>query len=145
MDDDDTKDFKGFYDTLLENLEGYEGEYKEILQVGPKLFKILTRLLTDHRVKKEDRLMIDAAIAYFVAPKDVIPEATKGPEGYLDDIYLCSYVLNELKEDLGLEVIEDNWKGEEDIEKLLDETYAISQEAIGVEKALEVLEYSGLK
>ena len=39
------------------------------------------------------RLEISAAIAYYVAPDDIIPEEIYGPYGYIDDIFISVYVL----------------------------------------------------
>ena len=33
--------FKDFYDTLIENLESYNGEYASFIDCGPNLFKLL--------------------------------------------------------------------------------------------------------
>ena len=37
--------FKDFYDTLIENLETYTGEYESFIDYGPDLFKLLCDLL----------------------------------------------------------------------------------------------------
>lgn len=138
-------DFRGFYHALKEDLEGYRGEFDEIIFLGPELFRLLTNLLDDGRVKKDERLMINAAVAYFVAPHDVIPESIYGPEGYLDDIYLCGHVLTQLRGRLDPKIIEEHWEGEEDIGPLIDEVYGKTKEAIGEEKVDEILVYCGLK
>lgn len=39
--------FKDFYDTLLDNLDSYSGEYASFIDCGPNLFKLLCNLL-DH-------------------------------------------------------------------------------------------------
>ena len=39
--------FKDFYDVLSENLESYQGEYASFIDHGPKLFKLLTKILDD--------------------------------------------------------------------------------------------------
>ena len=81
--------FKDFYDTLVENLETYSGEYESFIDYGPSLFKLLCDLLNsgvDHSLK----LPICGAIAYYVTPDDVIPENVYGPYGYIDDSLLLS-------------------------------------------------------
>ena len=67
-------EFKDFYDTLIENLEGYEGEYAYFINCGPNLFNLLCDLLSQEEINRQMRLEISAAIAYYVAPDDIIPE-----------------------------------------------------------------------
>ena len=67
------KQFKDFYDTLLENLDKYTGEYESLINYEPNLFKLLCDLLnTDIDVTL--RLAICGAIAYYVTPNYVISE-----------------------------------------------------------------------
>lgn len=136
-------DFKGFYETLKENLETYRGKFDEIIYFGPELFRLLTNLLEDSRVPKKSRLIINSAIAYFVAPYDVIPEEIYGPLGYIDDIFLCTFVLRKIRDELGEEIIEDNWEGEGNICDHLEEIYNKSREMID-DKEQSILEYAGL-
>ena len=49
--------FKDFYDTLIENLDAYNGEYASFIDCGPNLFKLLCDLL-DHDINRELRLDI---------------------------------------------------------------------------------------
>ncbi len=84
--------FKDFYDTLIENLETYAGEYESFIDYGPDLFKLLCDLLNTD-VDYSLKLPICGAIAYYVAPDDIISEQIYGPYGYIDDIYLSSHVL----------------------------------------------------
>ena len=84
--------FKDFYDTMIENLETYSGEYESFIDYGPRLFKVLCKLLNCD-IDKSLKLPICGAIAYYVTPDDVIPEHRFGPHGYIDDIYISCYVL----------------------------------------------------
>ena len=64
--------FKDFYDTLVENLETYTGEYESFIDYGPVLFKVLCDLLNQD-IDRSLKLPICGAIAYYVTPEDVIP------------------------------------------------------------------------
>ena len=97
--------FKDFYDTLIENLETYTGEYESFIDYGPDLFKLLCDLLNSD-VDRSLKLPICGAIAYYVAPEDIISEQIYGPYGYIDDIYLSSYVLKMVGERHGYEFIQ---------------------------------------
>ena len=54
-----------------------------------------------------------------MTPDDVIPESIYGPYGYIDDIYLSSYVLKLVAEKHGWELIQD--LSTPDIEEVIGE------------------------
>lgn len=138
------KKFKNFSDVLRENIDSYDGEYDRFIDYCPDLFKLLTDILDDENIDSEMRLEICAAIAYFVVPLDVIPEQICGPIGYVDDIFLCCYVINYIAESLGWERLDELWKGDKDLQEVLDECYSKSIVMLG-EKTNDVLFYVGLK
>lgn len=133
--------FKDFYDTLIENLECYAGEYESFIDYGPKLFKVLCDLLNSD-VDKSLRLIISAAIGYYVTPVDVIPEQTYGPYGYIDDIYLSSYVLKMVADFYGYEFIVS--VSSPDIEEIIDECETKSLEILNDDEIKSILAYVGL-
>lgn len=49
-------EFKDFYDTLIENLNSFEGDYASFIDCGPNLFNLLCDLLSQKEIKKEMRL-----------------------------------------------------------------------------------------
>ena len=58
-------------------------------------------------------MKICAALGYFVVPFDIIPEQIYGPNGYIDDIFLCSYILKEIESEKGIIFLDGYWKGDE--------------------------------
>lgn len=137
-------DYRGFYELLQEHVTEYRGEFDDIVLLVPDFFRLLTNLLEDARVSKEARMLINAAIAYFVAPYDVHPEEVYGPFGYLDDLFLCAYVIRELRSLLPDEVMEDAWEAEFDLKQITDAVYEKSREGLD-EKTDAILKYVGLK
>ena len=133
--------FKDFYDTLIANLECYAGEYESFIDYGPALFKVLCDLLNSD-VDKSLRLVISAAIGYYVTPVDVIPEQTCGPYGYIDDIYLSSHVLKMVADFHGYEFLEKI--SSSDIEEIIDECEAKSLEILNDDEIKSILAYIGL-
>lgn len=134
--------FKDFYDTLIENLETYAGEYESFIDYGPELFKILCNLLNsdvDHSLK----LPICGAIAYYVAPEDIISEQIYGPYGYIDDIYLSSYVLKMVAKRHGYEFIQDK-SSLIDVESIIYECEVKSLEILSDEEIKSIMDYVGL-
>ena len=134
-------EFKDFYDTLVENLETYTGEYESFIDYGPKLFKLLCDLLKSE-VDSSLKLPICGAIAYYVTPDDVIPEQIYGPYGYIDDIYLSSYVLKMVASRHGYEIIQE--RSSPDIENIINECEAKSLEILNDDEIRSILDYIGL-
>ena len=139
--DDVEAAFKDFYDTLIENLETYTGEYESFIDYGPSLFKVLCDLLNCD-IDKSLRMPICGAIAYYVTPDDVIPEQVYGPYGYIDDIYLSSYVLKMVASKHGYEFIENVSSPE--IKDIIDECESKSLEILNEDEIKSILDYCGL-
>ncbi|MBQ7927353.1 MAG: DUF1232 domain-containing protein [Methanobrevibacter sp.] len=134
--------FKDFYDTLIENLETYTGEYESFIDYGPVLFKLLCNLL-NRDVDDSLRLPICGAIAYYVTPEDVIPENIYGPYGYVDDIYLSSYVIRMVAEKHGFDFIQES-SPVEDIEEIISECEGKSLELLNDDEIESIIRYIGL-
>lgn len=133
---------KDFHDTLIENLESYNGEYESFIDYGPSLFKLLCDLLSSD-VDSSLRLPICGAIAYYVTPDDVIPENIYGPYGYIDDIYLSSYVLKMVGAVHGYEYIQEKTSVSR-IEDIINECEAKSLEILRDDEVRSIVEYIGL-
>ncbi len=138
------KIFKEFYDALTENLDSYNGQYASFIDNGPKLYKLLSNLLMNYNKKldSEDKMKINAAISYYVVPLDVIPESEYGPYGYIDDIYICVYVIKDLIEKYGYEEINQFWEEIDDLSEVVNESY--EKTTILLDDTDEILEYIGL-
>lgn len=136
--------FKDFYDTLVENLDAYNGEYASFIDCGPNLFKLMCDLL-DQDIKQEIRRDICGAIAYYVVPMDVIPEQIYGPYGYIDDIFMSVYALRQVADEYGYEFIQEAWEHEGDIKEVMDDCYDKSMDVLEDEDIDAILTYIGLK
>lgn len=136
-------EFKDFYDTLVENLDGYEGEYAYFINCGPNLFNLLCDLLSQKEISRQMRLEISAAIAYYVAPDDIIPEEIYGPYGYIDDIFISVYVLRKIAKEFGYDFLQNLWKHDTDVKQVMDDCYDNSLELLE-DKVHAVLSYVGL-
>ena len=136
-------EFKDFYDTLIENLNSFEGEYASFIDCGPNLFNLLCDLLSQKEIKKDMRLEISAAIAYYVAPDDVIPEEIYGPYGYIDDIFISVYILRKVADEFGYEYLQNLWKHDSNVKEIMDDWYDNSLELLE-DKVYPILVYVGL-
>ena len=136
--------FKDFYDVLKDNLDSYRGEYERFVDYGPDLFKLLTEILNQKSVNSDIRLKVSAALAYYVAPFDIIPEQIYGPHGYIDDVFICVYVIKDIAGELGYDFLDDIWDGEEELDEVVEECYSESTKILK-DKVREILSYVGLK
>ena len=109
--------FRDFSDAVKENIEGYSGDYSEILQHAPALFELFESLLNE-KLTPEAKRLVRSIVSYFVLPWDLIPEAKYGALGYLDDLYLSVNVINEFKKEIGEDFIRKCWQGKEDVFEL---------------------------
>ena len=132
------------FDAILENdISGYDGEFSHLIHQAPALYKMMTRLLDDRALPRSMSPLVIAAIAYFILPEDIIPEEKYGPIGYVDDIYLCAFVANEVaKESASPDILARNWEGKVPITTLVKEILDCEKELIGDKKDI-IMQYIG--
>lgn len=136
-------EFKNYINRLKEDLDSYKN-MNEFIDYRQEMYNLLTDILDGENAERESRLKICAAIAYFVTPFDIIPRQVYGPHGFIDDIYVFSYVINDLSEYLGWKPLEEAWRGNEELKTVLDKCQLKSKEILGT-KADEILIHIGLK
>jgi uncharacterized membrane protein YkvA (DUF1232 family) len=132
------------FDAILEkDISGYDGEFSQIIAEAPALYKLMTRLLDDPDCPRSMSPLVIAAIAYFILPEDIIPEEKYGPIGYVDDIYLCAFVANEIaKESASPDILARNWEGKAPVDRLVKEILDRERELIG-DKKERIMQYIG--
>ena len=96
------------------------GKWSEYFLFAPDLFHLVCKLSIDSEVPAKAKLKLAGAIAYFVSPFDLMPEAFGGVIGFTDDIALAVYVLNSLVNGSHSDTLKRNWAGEQDILKLIE-------------------------
>jgi uncharacterized membrane protein YkvA (DUF1232 family) len=92
---------------------------------------LLCRLTLDGQVPVSEKAKLAAAIAYFISPLDLIPEAIAGPVGYIDDVVLAAYVLNGIINKTDPSVVRGHWAGSGDILELIMQVLKITDELVG--------------
>jgi uncharacterized membrane protein YkvA (DUF1232 family) len=136
-------DLKRFDAILEKDISGYDGEFSQLIAEAPALYKMMTKLLDDRALPRSMSPLVIAAIAYFILPGDIIPEEKYGPIGYVDDIYLCAFVANEVaKESASPDILARNWDGKVPIAKLVKEILDREKELIG-DKKDGIMQYIG--
>lgn len=133
------------FDAMLEkDISGYEGEFSELIHQAPALYRMMTKLLDDPALPRSISPLIIAAIAYFILPEDIIPEDKFGPVGYVDDIYLCAFVANEvIAASESPDILVRNWDGLRPVVELVKEILDREKELIG-DKRDRIMQYIGL-
>ncbi len=135
---------KCYCDFLREEINSFEGDFDKFIYYIPEFFSLLCNLLEEN-VDSEDRKLINSALAYFVVPNDVISEEIYGPMGYVDDIYVCTLVLNKIKEKYGYNLLEQLWEHDENLDFVLDYSFNKSYQLLEEQNLIEdILKYSGL-
>jgi uncharacterized membrane protein YkvA (DUF1232 family) len=132
-----------FYDRLREKIlhaiekrEGKrgakltEGAVRALLLV-PDVFILLMRLALDKRVPASTRALIGGALAYFVLPVDLLPEALLGGAGFLDDLVLATAVLAQAFGGDLEPYARKHWSGSEDLRVVLKDITETAQSLLG--------------
>lgn len=108
-----------FFDILNENTKDYVGKYRDIIKEAPKIYVLLCKILESDFISKKDRSNISSVIAYFILPKDIFPESIFGAKAYVDDIFLCLYILKELEKKYEIEEMLHYWKWDFNLLRML--------------------------
>jgi len=117
----DSEIHQRFYDRLRERIHSFVARNRfaekiaDFLLLVPDVFILLWRLTSDARVKGKDKVLLGTAIAYYIFPFDLVPEAIVGPIGYLDDLVFGVYVLSKLLVDTDSAILREHWSGREDV------------------------------
>jgi uncharacterized membrane protein YkvA (DUF1232 family) len=111
--------------------KGSSHRWTEYLLFAPDLFHLMWKLSVDPDVSGKDKIKLAAAIAYFISPIDLIPEAIVGPIGYLDDIVLAAHVLNGIVNHTDPEVLRRHWCGDDDVLDVIRRILATADNMVG--------------
>ncbi|HEX4495445.1 MAG TPA: DUF1232 domain-containing protein [Thermoanaerobaculia bacterium] len=101
------------------------------LLLVPDVFILLVRLTLDKEVPGSARAMIGGALAYFIMPFDLLPEAILGPIGYLDDLVLAAAVLAQAFGGDLEPYARKHWSGSEDLRVVLQDITGTAQSLLG--------------
>ena len=129
-----------FYDRVRTTIHDYVGRKSstlgktaEFLLLVPDVFILLWRLTTDGRVGGKDKVLLGSAIAYYIFPFDIIPEAIVGPIGYLDDLVFGVYVLNKVLKDTDPSILREHWSGSSDVLDSIQRVLNAADQLVGKE------------
>jgi uncharacterized membrane protein YkvA (DUF1232 family) len=127
-----------FYDRIRNTMRSYVekkgpllGKTADFLLLVPDVFILLWRLTIDARVEGKDKVLLGSAVAYYVMPFDLVPEAIVGPIGYLDDLVLGVFVLNRVIGSVDASVIREHWSGSENVLDMIQRVLNAASGLIG--------------
>jgi len=128
-----------FYDRLrqriLAGLERRGGRLADAtvraLLLVPDVFILLVRLALDKEVPAQARMMIGGALAYFVLPIDLMPEALLGAGGFLDDLVLATAVLAQAFSGELEPYARRHWSGSEDLRVVIQDISYAAENLLG--------------
>jgi uncharacterized membrane protein YkvA (DUF1232 family) len=106
------------------------GKAADFLLLVPDVFILLWRLLCDSRVSGKNKVLVASAVAYYIFPFDLIPEAIVGPIGYLDDLIFGVYVLNRMMIDTDASILREHWSGSEDVLQTIQRVMAAADQLV---------------
>ena len=110
---------------------GQSTKWSEYVLLAPDLFHLLTKMALDKEIPASEKAKIAGALAYFVSPIDLLPEAVIGPLGYLDDVALAAYVINSVLKTTDPELVKRHWAGEQDILELVQQIVEAGSDMLG--------------
>lgn len=129
---------KDFYQKIRADIKKWlnqktdsKNTWTEYIMLAPDLFHLLTKLAIDPDVPASKKVKLAGIIAYFISPLDFLPEMLLGPVGYLDDIALTAYILNDIINEVDPQIVRRNWAGEKDILVLVKTILANANNMVG--------------
>jgi uncharacterized membrane protein YkvA (DUF1232 family) len=129
--------------SLRRFVDGYRGSREQAILRAGDVFDFFARLYVDDELPRDQRQLVGAALAYFVVPDDVLPEAELGPYGLLDDLYVASHVYRLLRNELAVALVERAWRSDDDIDDAMDLVYRECRAELGKQRK-QVLKMAGL-
>ena len=87
---------------------------EKAISAVPNLVKLAYRLMRDPRVPSKQKVFLGAALAYMVAPFDLVPDFIPFV-GRADDLLMLAFALNAMFEAAGEAIVHQHWDGTGDV------------------------------
>ena len=119
------------------------GKTADFLLLVPDVFILLWRLTTDSRVTGKDKILLGSAVAYYIFPFDLLPEALVGPMGFLDDLVFGVYVLNKMLKTTDAAILREHWSGSDDVLAMIQRVLGAADSLVGSNMAASIKKMMG--
>jgi uncharacterized membrane protein YkvA (DUF1232 family) len=97
-----------YAEALRRCVADYGGAHSAAVMRAPDVFEFYARLFAEPDMPEPQRPLINAVLAYFVAPHDVLEEDL-GPFGLLDDLFVAAHVYQLLRREVPVELLQRAW------------------------------------
>src|SRR2546429_5083566 len=97
---------------------------REYALFGPRLLKLVYRLMRDPRVPPRPKAVLLFAGGYLVWRIDLIPDFL--PFGRLDDLVVAAIALDQILNRVPEGVVREHWEGDEDVLQIVREILDVS-------------------
>ncbi|MBK6921396.1 MAG: DUF1232 domain-containing protein [Deltaproteobacteria bacterium] len=124
-------------------VDAYEGSRQRTVMRAPDVFEFYARLFCAPTLSRDARAMVNAVLAYFVVPEDVMPEADFGPLGLMDDLFVAAHVYRILRRELPTELLTAAWQGDGPLDETMDHIYTDARAEVG-KRTKDALRMAGL-
>lgn len=117
---------KNYYFVLKQATKDID-DFDGILKYLPEFYKLSCNIINNQMTDWYTKTLLNCSLAYYVLEKDIIPDKS-GDKGYLDNLYLCAYVLKQIRDNVSKEIILNNLEGvniERDGEEILELIYDV--------------------
>ncbi len=132
-----------YLSSLRAFVDGYAGTCARSIHSAGDVFEFYSRLFSDGRLDREAKGVACAVLAYFVVPRDLLPESELGPYGLIDDLYVAAHAYRLLRRLAPADAIAEAWTGEAPIDQAMATIHAETRAALG-RRARQALRMSGL-
>jgi len=119
----------------------YYGPNSKLLIYMPRFFNLLQKIYLLPDLDWKTKFKINCCFSYFVTPGDIINDNDLR-KGYIDDLYICVYVLNDILDE-NPNSIKNTWEETEDIDLLIKEILSKTSDILE-DKTKEILDMVGL-
>ncbi len=129
------KKHSDFYKKIRKQINGFldkhNFQYADLLLAAPDFFHLLVKLSMDKRVSADRKVKLVVGIAYFIMPFDFLPEAIFGPIGYMDDLAVAAYILNQFVNQEDADLVREHWAGEGDVLATIQNVLTVADNYLG--------------
>jgi uncharacterized membrane protein YkvA (DUF1232 family) len=130
------------YVKQLENINIDKNNYSDIIKFAHPLFKTLCKIHGSNECDWITKQEINCALSYFGLINDIIPDSIEGGVGFIDDIFLSSFILFDIL-DRNPKLVQKHLTKDLHIKDIL---YALDQSSKVIEKQIgEVINLLGLR
>jgi uncharacterized membrane protein YkvA (DUF1232 family) len=131
-------DEKDYYQKLRQRVKAWYSKdenrdhpWAKWVLLAPDFFHLLVRLVADPEVPFDKKAKFGAVLFYFISPIDIISELFIGPAGFIEDVVLSAYVLNDFVNEVNDSIIRKHWAGDEDVLGVVQKIIASGDQVLG--------------